>query len=304
MHREPVDATFYEPNVIVCGATDLIRPAGPKSYGLAEDDLSCEVRQVRNVVIKPEDLTKTRHPRRKDGFTLIYITPKYRHGAHTTPVDVDIISVWFGPFGDMHRHDKRMPWVGEGYVDLNPQDAKELGINDGDYVYIDADPEDRPFRGWQDKPVDYRVHRAMMRARYYQGLPQGVARSWFNMYVATYGSVEGHEKNPDKLARNPRTGYQAMFRYGSHQSTTRAWLKPTLMTESLARKEYFGQVIGKGFAPDVHCTTGAPKESLVKISKAESGGTKQALWRPAQLGLRPEYESQAMKEFLKGGFIV
>ena len=304
VHREPIDATFYEPNVIVCGATDLIRPKGPKSYGLSEDDLSCEVRQVRNVVIKPQDLTKTTHPRRKDGLTLIYITPKYRHGTHTTPVDVDIISVWFGPFGDMHRRDKRMPWVGEGYVDLNPQDAKDLGINDGDYVYIDADPEDRPFRGWQDKPKDYKVHRAMMRARYYQGLPRGVARSWFHMYVATYGSVEGHENNPDKLARNPRTGYQAMFRYGSHQSTTRAWLKPTLMTESLARKEYFGQVIGKGFAPDVHCTAGAPKESLVKISKAESGGTKQALWRPAQLGLRPGYETQAMKNFLKGGFIV
>lgn len=304
VHREPVDATFYEPNVIVCGATNLIRPKGPKDYGLSLDDLSCETRQVRNVVIQPAGLTKTTHPRKKDGFTLIYITPKYRHGTHTTPVDVDIISVWFGPFGDMHRHDKRMPWVGEGYVDLNPEDAKELGINDGDYVYIDGDPEDRPFRGWQDKPQDYKVHRAMMRARYYQGLPRGVARSWFHMYVATYGSVEGHENNPDKLARNPRTNYQAMFRYGSHQSATRAWLKPTLMTESLARKEYFGQVIGKGFAPDIHCTAGAPKESFVKISKAESGGIKQALWRPAQMGLRPGYESKPMKEFLKGGFVV
>ncbi|OGX33070.1 MAG: molybdopterin oxidoreductase [Omnitrophica WOR_2 bacterium RIFCSPLOWO2_02_FULL_50_19] len=303
VHREPVDATFYEPNVIVCGAVDLIRPKGPKEYGLSEDDLSCETRQVRNVVVKPQDLTKTKHPLRKDGYSLIYITPKYRHGAHTTPVDIDIISVWFGPFGDMHRRDKRMPWVGEAYVDINPEDAKELGINDGDYVYIDADPEDRPFRGWQNKPADYKVHRAMLRARYYYGLPRGIARSWFNMYVATYGSVEGHETNPDKLARNPRTNYQAMFRYGSHQSTTRAWLRPTLMTESLARKEYFGQVIGKGFAPDVHCTVGAPKESFVKISKAEDGGTVNALWRPAQLGLRPGYENEAMKGFLKGDFI-
>jgi nitrate reductase alpha subunit len=303
VHREPVDGTFYEPNVIVCGAENLIRPKGPQDYGLSQDDLSVEVRQVRNVVIKPGHLTRTRHPRRKDGFTLIYITPKYRHGAHTTPVDVDIISNWFGPFGDVHRYDKRMPWVGEGYVDLNPQDAQELGINDGDYVYVDADPQDRPFRDWQKAPQDYKVHRAMMRARYYPGLPRGVARSWFNMYVATYGSVEGHENNLDKLARNPRTGYQAMFRYGSHQSATRAWLKPTLMTESLCRKEYFGQVIGKGFAPDVHCVTGAPKESFVKITKSEPGGTQQALWKPAQLGLRPGYENGAMGKFLKGEFI-
>ncbi len=303
VHREPVDGTFYEPNVIVCGAKDLIRPKEPEEYGLSREDLSVEVRQVRNVVISPVDLTKTTHPLKKKGFKLIYITPKYRHGTHTTPVDLDIISVWFGPFGDMYRHDKRMPWVGEGYIDINPLDAKELGIQDGDYVYVDADPSDRPFRGWQNKPFDYKVHRAVMRARYYQGLPRGVARSWFHMYVATYGSVEGHEKNPDKLARNPRTGYQAMFRYGSHQSATRAWLKPTLQTDSLARKEYFGQVIGKGFAPDIHCTTGAPKESFIKVSKAEDGGKEHSLWRPAKLGFRPGYESEAMKKFLKGEFI-
>lgn len=304
VHREPVDGTFHEPNVIVCGATGLIRPKGPEDYGLSRDDLSVEVRQVRNVVILPADLTKTVHPRRKDGFTLVYITPKYRHGAHTTPVDVDLMSLWFGPFGDVYRRDKRMPWVGEGYIDLNPEDAKELGIEDGDYVYIDADPEDRPFRGWQEKPQDYRIHRAMMRARYYLGIPKGIARSWFHMYVATYGSVEGHETNPDKLANNPRTDYQAMFRYGSHQSATRAWLRPTLMTESLVRKEYFGQVIGKGFAPDIHCTVGAPKESFVKASKAEQGGVEQPLWRPAQLGFRPGYENGAMKRFIKGEFLL
>ncbi|MFN3966596.1 MAG: molybdopterin-dependent oxidoreductase, partial [Endomicrobiia bacterium] len=304
VYREPVDATFYEPNVIVCGAKDLIRPKTPEEYGLSRDELSCEVRQVRNVVIYPLNLTKTSHPGRKYGLSLIYITPKYRHGVHTTPVDIDLMSLWFGPFGDVRRKDKRMPWVGEGYIDINPLDAKELGIEDGDYVYVDADPEDRPFRGWQKKHSDYKVHRALMRARYYPGIPRGVARSWFHMYVATYGSVEGHETNPDKLARNPRTGYQAMFRYGSHQSATRAWLKPTLMTDSLVRKEYFGQLLGKGFAPDVHCPTGAPKESFVKISKAENGGNKHALWRPAKLGFRPGYENQAMKRYLKGEFIL
>ena len=305
MHREPVDGTFYEPNVIVCGSKDLIRPKTPQDYGLSPDDLSVETRQVRNVVIHPMDLTKTSHPLRKDGFKFIYITPKYRHGAHTTPVDIDIISLWFGPFADPYRKDKRKPWVNEGYIDINPEDAKELGIQDGDYVWVDADPQDRPFRGWQEKPQDYKVHRLVLRCRYYLGIPRGIARSWFNMYVATYGSVEGQEKNPDKLARNPRTGYQAMFRTGSHQSTTRAWLRPTLMTDSLARKEYFGQVIGKGFAADVHCATGAPKESFVKIEKSEDGGTDGAkLWRPAELGFRPGYENKAMQEFLKGGFIV
>ena len=44
------------------------------------------------------------------------------------------------------------------------------------------------------------------------------------------------------------------------------------MTDSLTRKAYFGQEIGKGFLPDVHLPTGAPKESIVKITKAEDGG--------------------------------
>ncbi|MBI3990562.1 MAG: molybdopterin-dependent oxidoreductase, partial [Candidatus Omnitrophica bacterium] len=227
VHREPVDATFYEPNVIVCGRNDFIKPKGPEEYGLKREDLSVEVRQVRNVIVSPSDLIRTIHPRRKDGFTHIYITPKYRHGAHTTPVDVDLMSIWFGPFGDPHRYDKRMPWVGEGYVDINPEDAKALEIEDGDYVRIDGDPEDRPFRGWKEGTEEYKVSRCMLRARYYRGLPHGIARTWFHMYVATFGSVKAHETNPDKLARNKDTNYQAMFRYGSHQSATRAWLRPT-----------------------------------------------------------------------------
>jgi nitrate reductase alpha subunit len=124
------------------------------------------------------------------------------------------------------------------------------------------------------------------------------------MYTSTYGSVEGHLKNKDKLARNPRTGYQAMYRFGSHQSATRSWLRPTLMTDSLVRKDTIGPVIGKGFAVDVYCPNGAPRESFVKFTKAEDGGYGgNKLWRPARLGLRPTYESEAMKKFLKGEFV-
>jgi nitrate reductase alpha subunit len=75
------------------------------------------------------------------------------------------------------------------------------------------------------------------------------------------------------------------------------------MTDSLVRKDMFGQTIGKGFMPDVHCPTGAPRESIVKITKAEPGGIGgRGLWRPAALGLRPGYESEAMQRYLKGDF--
>jgi len=303
VHREPVDSTFYEPNVIVSGKHDALRPEGPEVYGVARDDLSCETRCGRNVVKTWAETKASPHPLAKDGYRFVFHTPKYRHGAHTLPVDTDMIAVLFGPFGDIYRRDKRMPFVSEGYVDINPEDARGLGIEDGDYVWIDSDPSDRPFRGWQQNAKDYEFARLIARARYYPGTPRGVTRMWFNMYGSTPGSVEGHKTRQDGLAKNPRTNYQALFRSGSHQSATRGWLKPTWMTDSLVRKDFFGQTIGKGFLPDVHCPTGAPRESIVKISKAEPGGLEgKGLWRPAAEGLRPRYESPAMKRFVAGGF--
>lgn len=304
VYREPVDATFHEPNVVVGRAHPALRPMPPEAYGLDRDDLSTETRQVRNVQKPWAELRETQHPRAKDGLSHLFITPKYRHGAHTTPTDLDVISVYFGPFGDVYRHDKRQPWVGEAYVDINPLDARELGIEEGDYVWIDADPQDRPYVGWRPDDLDYKVARLMCRARYYNGIPRGVLRMWYNMYQASHGTVEAHESRPDGLAKNPRTGYQAVFRYGGHQATTRAWLRPTLLTDSLVRKENFGQTIGQGFASDIHCANGAPKESFVRISLAERGGPEgQGLWRPAARGYRPTYEDEAMRRYLQGGFI-
>jgi nitrate reductase alpha subunit len=304
VHREPVDSTFYEPNVIVAPAHEAIRCAGPEAYGVTLDDMRCDVRCGRNVVKTWAETQVSPHPLAKDGYRFVFHTPKYRHGAHTMPIDTDMIAVLFGPFGDLHRQDKRSPFVSEGYVDINPDDARELGIEDGDYVWIDGDPEDRPFRGWQENKRDYDFARLLCRARYYPGTPRGVTRMWFNMYGTTPGSRAGQAQRADGLAKNERTGYQAMFRSGSHQSATRGWLKPTWMTDSLVRKTTFGQAIGKGFLPDVHCPTGAPREAIVKITKAEPGGLDgEGLWRPAALGIRPGYESAEMINYLAGEFL-
>lgn len=305
VYREPVDSTHYEPNVLVAQPHDAIRPSGPEKYGLKRDDLSVETRQVRNVVKTGDELLASKHPLKlKLQYSHVFHTPKYRHGAHTTPVDTDYTSVWFGPFGDVYRHDKRMPSMVEGYVDLNPLDAKALGVEDGDYVYIDADPEDRPYRGKKEGSEELKLSRLLLRARYYPGTPRGIARTWHNMYGATYGSQKGAETREDGLARNPETNYQAMYRSGSHQSATRAWLRPTLMTDTLVHKTMFGQALEKGFAADIHCPVGAPRESFVKITRAEAGGLEgKGTWRPAALGFRPTYENQAMKTYLQGRFL-
>lgn len=308
VHREPIDSTFYEPNVIVGKEHPAIKPQTPEQYGITKENLSTDVRQGRNVVKPWSELKQTLHPltQANKDYRFIFHTPKFRHGAHTTPVDTDIIAVWFGPFGDMHRADKRNPFVSELFIDINPMDAKELGVDDGDYVWVDADPEDRPFRGWQQKKNTdaYEMSRLLCRARYYPGTPRGVTRMWHNAYGSTYGSIAGSKNNSTGLAKNAKTGYQAMFRGGSHQSCTRAWLKPTLLTDSLVRKNNFGQVIDKGFELDVHGATGAPREAFVKIEFAEKGGIDgKGLWEGAEKKIRPTYESDEFKKFMKGGFI-
>lgn len=305
VYREPVDSTRYEPNVIV-GRNRCLKPATPEDYGLERDGNSltiAENRQARNVFKNTEELLRSGHPLNRLGFRFCFNTPKYRHSAHTTPIETDLMTLWYGPYGDIYRHDKRKPSVGEGFVDINPFDAKELGIEDGDYIWIDADPGDRPYRGWKPGTREYTLSRLMARARYFNGMQRGTLRMYFSAYGSTYGSVEGHETRPDKLAKNPRTNYQAMYRYGSHQSCTRAWLNPVLQTDTLTHKTNFGQLIVQGFEADIHCANGAPKESYVKISKAEAGDPDGKTWRVAALGFRPLTASEAVKKYLNGGFI-
>jgi nitrate reductase alpha subunit len=303
VHREPIDSTHREPNAIAAAPHPMVRPDSPEKYGLKRGDVGSEVRQGRHVQYTVAELLLTKHPLAALGYKHVYHTPKYRHGAHTTPVDTDFTGVLFGPFGDVYRHDKRMPSITEGYVDMHPEDAKELGLEEGDYAYVDADPEDRPFRGWKEGTEEYKIARLLLRVRYYPGTPRGITRTWHNMYGATFGSVKGHETRPDGLAKSEGTNYQAMYRYGSHQSATRAWLKPTLMTETLVHKDMFGQQLMKGFLADVHCPVGAPREAFVKFVKTEDGAIGgHGLWRPAELGLRPTYESESMKIYLAGGF--
>ncbi len=305
VYREPVDSTFYDPNVIVARPHPAIRPRTPEDYGFARDRRDWAARQGRNVVLAPEELLRTQHPNLAAGYTSVFHTPKYRHGSHTTPIDTDLMSNFFGPFGDVYRRDRRAPHVGEAYLDINPEDARALGIADGDYVWVDGDPQDNPFRGWQDpaRQAEYHVARLLCRARYYPGTPRGITRMWHNGYMATPGSVRGHETRPDGLAKNPDTNYQAFFRYGSHQSLTRSWLKPTHQTNSLISRKHFTHEVQRGFQADVHCVTGAPREAMCRVLKAEDGGLGgRGLWRPVALGLRPTNERPAMRIYLAGGF--
>jgi nitrate reductase alpha subunit len=306
VHREPSEGTFYEPCAIVAAPHAAIRPKTPGEWGIAAEDRGHMARQMRNTAHDAAGLLASKHPLRDQGFAYVFHTPKYRHGAHTTPVDTDYMAALFGPFGDMYRRDKRMPGTGEMYVDINPRDARKLGIANGDYVWVDGDPAELPFRGWNDpaRKAEYKVARLLVRARYYPGTPPGITRMWFNGYMATPGTVRAHEGRADGAAKNEETHYQAMFRYGGHQSLTRSWLKPTHQTQTLITRRSWTHEVTKGFNVDVHCVTSAPKESLARFAKAEDGGLGgKGPWRPVTLGLTPADESAPMKQYLAGGYV-
>ncbi len=306
VHREPSDATFYEPCAIVGSEHPAIRPKTPADWEIPEDKRDHITRQMRNVRLTTDELLASRHPKSDAGLRHVFHTPKYRHGAHTMPVDTDYMAMLFGPFGDIYRRDNRMPGTGEMYVDIHPEDARELGVEDGDYVWIDGDPDDLPFRGWNDpaRAEEYKVARCMARARYYPGTPRGITRMWFNGYMATPGTVAAANKNLDRIAKNEETRYQALFRSGGHQSMTRSWLKPTHQTQTLISRKSWTNEVTKGFNVDVHCVTSAPRESLAKFTKAEDGGENGVgVWRPVRLGLRPTNEREGMKTYLDAGYV-
>ncbi|MEO1995465.1 MAG: molybdopterin-dependent oxidoreductase [Planctomycetaceae bacterium] len=146
VHREPVEATPYQTNVIVVPTKfELIQP---RDYGVPPDEIDGDLRCVFN---QKWDWEKVRHSQnplaKKFGLFSVFVTCKTRHRVHSSWSTSDWNMIWCSNFGDPYRMDKRAPWVGEEELDINPDDAKELGIEDGDYVYVDAAPNDRPYRG-------------------------------------------------------------------------------------------------------------------------------------------------------------
>ncbi|GAB7021061.1 molybdopterin-dependent oxidoreductase [Halostagnicola bangensis] len=318
LHREPMDATPYEPNVIVDDSdSPVIDPETPEDRGWDSEAKvqSTNDRQVRNVIKSPSELVDSTHPLTDldEGYDYVYMTPKYRHGTHTFANALPNIAVWWGNYGDMGRRterdsfDERKPYIGEGYIEMNPEDARSEDLQDGDYVWVDADPSDRPYEGWEEGDEDGEYARAMMRIRYQPSLPQGVTRSWMNVNQTSHKTYEAQEEREDGMAKAEDTSYVSLYRSGGHQSATTTWLRRTWLTDSMPRKDLGGMNLNVGFEPDVHAANGAPKEAFVKIDKAEDGGVNddgepEGAWEPVDRGIRPTQEDDTMEDYLSGGF--
>jgi nitrate reductase alpha subunit len=301
VHREGVEATPYLPNVIV-STSPYVRPA---DYGIPLDTTDPDLRTIRNVKMSWDEAKKTVNPLWKEGYSFFCTTPKSRHSTHSSWSTVDWNWIWSDNFGDPHRTDKRAPGVADREIIMNPVAAKDLGINDGDYVWVDANEIDRPYIGWKDDTGPrHKAFRCLVRVKFNPGLPYNFTIMKHTGWIATERTVKAHESRPDGRALAADTGYQASYRYGSHQSITRNWMMPMHQTDTLFHKRTVAMGFTFGFDVDNHALNTVPKETLVRITKAEDGGMGGVgVWKPATSGCSPGEQTPQNQRYLTGGYV-
>lgn len=295
-HREAVEATPYLPNVIVSTSPYL----RPRDYGIRPDDIDADRRQVRNLAMAWRDVKRTANPLWEQGFRFLCLTPKSRHSVHSSWAVTDWNWIWNSNFSDPYRADRRLPGVGDTQLHMNAADAAELGLAAGDYVWVDANPADRPYAGYRTDDPFAAVARLMARVTVNPAYPRGVTMIKHAYAMATARTVRGAATRSDGRALST-TGYQSSFRHGSQQSITRGWAPPMHQTDSLFHKRAGAMAFTFGFDVDNHAVNTCPKETLVRITRAEAGGPNgSGAWSGGTTGMSPGNEDARMQAYLRG----
>jgi nitrate reductase alpha subunit len=250
-----------------------------------------------------ERLKETQNPLCAQGYRFAFITTKTRHSTHSSWQMAEWNAIWNSSFGDPLRADKRSPGPSEPELRIHPDDARALHVENGDYVWVDASGNDRPFIGWTPDDPLYAAARLKMRARFDTRVRPGMVLSRHAPWAATPRTVRSTRERADGRSVT-ETGYESSFRSGSLQSCVRPYCQPTMMADDLVRKNSVGQTIGKGQANDAYGVNTPYKEALVRITKAEDGGIGgTGVWAPVRSGHMPGAENEAMKRYLRGDFM-
>lgn len=298
VHREGPEATPYLPNVIV-SSNPWVRP---NDFGIPLDAEHWDERTVRNVKLDWARVKETKNFLWDKGYHFYCLTPKSRHSVHSSWANVDWHLIYNSNFGDPHRIDKRLPNVSEHQIHMNPQAARDLGLNDGDYVYVDANPADRPYLGATPSDPFYKVSRLMLRLTFNAAYPYHVVMMKHGTFIATEKTVRAQQTRADGLSLT-ENGYIANFRFGSQQSINRNWHMPMHQTDTLFHKSKVFMSFLFGGEADNHAINTVPKECLVRIAKAEDGGLgAKGAWKGGTDGMSPGAEGDTMKLYLAGDF--
>ncbi|MCB1153626.1 molybdopterin-dependent oxidoreductase, partial [bacterium] len=298
VHREGPEATPYLPNVIV-SSNPWVRP---NDFGIPLNAEHWDERTIRNVKLGWDKVKESKNFLWEKGYQFYCLTPKSRHSVHSSWANVDWHLIYNSNFGDPYRIDKRLPSVSEHQLHMNPQAARDQGLNDGDYVYVDANPADRPYLGATPSDPFYKVSRLMLRVTFNGAYPYHVVMMKHGTFIATEKTVKAQQTPPDGLSLT-ENGYIANFRFGSQQSINRNWHMPMHQTDTLFHKSKVFMNFLFGGEADNHAINTVPKECLVRITKAEDGGLGgKGVWRGGADGMSPDAENDAMKTYLAGDF--
>ena len=135
-HREGPECTPYLPNAIMT-TNPYVRP---DDYGIPITAQHHDDKTVRNIKLPWQEIKRHPNPLWEKGYQFYCVTPKTRHRVHSQWSVNDWVQIYESNFGDPYRMDKRTPGVGEHQIHINPQAAKDRGINDGDYVLCRREP--------------------------------------------------------------------------------------------------------------------------------------------------------------------
>ncbi len=299
VHREGPEATPYLPNAII-SSNPWVRP---NDYGIALTAEHWDERTVRNVKMPWAEVKKSKNFLWERGFQFYCLTPKSRHSVHSSWANVDWHLIWNSNFGDPYRIDKRLPNVSEHQLHMNPQAARDQGLNDGDYVYVDANPADRPYLGATPSDPFYKVSRLMLRVTFNAAYPYHIIMMKHGSFIATEKTVKAQQTRTDGMALT-EDGYVSSFRFGSQQSINRNWHMPMHQTDTLFHKAKVNMSYIFGGEADNHAINTVPKECLVRVTKAEDGGLAgKGPWKPGTTGFSPDAENDKMKRYLAGGYL-
>jgi nitrate reductase / nitrite oxidoreductase, alpha subunit len=149
------------------------------------------------------------------------------------------------------------------------------------------------------------VARLMLRVKYNPAFPYHIIMLKHGPFMATEKSVIAHESRADGLPMSEGTGYLANLRYGSQQSITRDWSMPMHQTDTLFHKSKVFMSFMFGGEADNHALNTVPKETLVRVIKAEDGGLHgQGKWEAVSTGFTPGHESDFMQKYMAGQTVI
>ena len=299
VHREGPEATPYLPNVIV-SSNPLVRP---EDYGIATD---------------AEHWDERTDPQHQDAVEQGQADEKLSLGERLSILLLDAEDAapralaWSNV--DWHHADglelrrsrigstSVLPCVGEHQLHMNPHAARDWAST---MAITCTSMPIRPtgLTSARNRTIRFiEVAALMLRVTYNRRYPYNVVMMKHAPFIATEKSVKAHETRPDgrALVREHRLSSQPALRLAAVDHAQLADADAS-DRHTVSQSQSLSMSFMFGGEADNHAVNTVPKETLVRVTKAEDGGMGgKGIWKPATTGYSPDNENDLMKRYLAG----